>query len=310
MKKWGTLTEEQIQEIWETSKSKKEFLERLGYSWSGNVFKRISQNYDLKIENLAKQIPDIVINYKGYAIKNLQGIKIDKITVLNYNREYSKEKQSDYWNVICDCGNTYKPVLGVTIKRKDIHSCGCLTQQINTNKGVNNLLGQTFGKWKVLSRDITKSGNGAYWICECQCGNKTIRSVSGHSLINGTSQSCGCYHPSNGEEKIKQSLIDLQINFKQQYSFKELHNNKLKFDFAIFNNQQELISLIEYQGQQHYEPIEYFGGIEKFKQQQINDNLKKEYCQNNNIKLIEIPYYDYNKINKDYLLHKMQITKC
>lgn len=299
------LTQEQIQTLWEQSKTKKEFLEKIGYSWSGHVIQRIMNTYNLKIEDLAKQNPDVVINYKGYPIKNLSGIKIDYITVLDYNRDFSYEKKNDYWNVKCDCGNSYQPVLSVTIKRKQIHSCGCLTKQINQNNNYNDLSHMSFGRWKVLSRDSSKSGKGAYWICECQCQNKTIRSVSGHSLTNGSSQSCGYCHMSRGEEKIKETLIELKINFLQQYSFNDLKNNKLKFDFAIFNNQKELLCLIEYQGQQHYESIKYYGGEEKFTQQQANDESKRQYCKNNKIKLIEIPYWNFNIITPQYLLSQI-----
>lgn len=48
---------------------------------------------------------------------------------------------------------------------------------------------------------------------------------------------------------------------------------------------------IEYQGEQHYRPIDYFGGKEKFEVQQKRDNIKRDYCKNNNINLLEIPYY-------------------
>lgn len=48
--------------------------------------------------------------------------------------------------------------------------------------------------------------------------------------------------------------------------------------------------LIEYQGEQHFKPIEHFGGEEQFKVQQEHDNLKREYAYNNGIHLIEIPY--------------------
>lgn len=47
---------------------------------------------------------------------------------------------------------------------------------------------------------------------------------------------------------------------------------------------------IEYQGEQHYEPVEHFGGEEHFKHQQENDRKKKNLCAENGIKLIEWSY--------------------
>lgn len=49
---------------------------------------------------------------------------------------------------------------------------------------------------------------------------------------------------------------------------------------------------IEYQGMQHYEPIEYFGGEEHFFRQQENDRKKRKLCEDNGIRLIEWSYKD------------------
>lgn len=48
--------------------------------------------------------------------------------------------------------------------------------------------------------------------------------------------------------------------------------------------------LIEYQGQQHYKPVEYFGGIEQFKIQQQHDQIKRQWAKDNNYREIEIKY--------------------
>ena len=66
----------------------------------------------------------------------------------------------------------------------------------------------------------------------------------------------------------------------------------LPFDFYLFKYN----ILIEYQGEQHYKPRKKFGGEEGFKNTVIRDNIKKQYCKNNNIKLIEIPYTEIKSI--------------
>ena len=63
-------------------------------------------------------------------------------------------------------------------------------------------------------------------------------------------------------------------------------NRKLSFDFYVYTYN----LLIEYQGEQHYRPVEYFGGIEQFKIQQEHDRRKREYAKNNDINLLEIRY--------------------
>lgn len=60
----------------------------------------------------------------------------------------------------------------------------------------------------------------------------------------------------------------------------------LPFDFGILVNGKEL--LIEFDGEQHREPIEHFGGQEKFEEIKIYDQIKDEYCRKNNIPLLRL----------------------
>lgn len=53
------------------------------------------------------------------------------------------------------------------------------------------LTGKVFSRWTVISKqEVTKSGKSK-WLCLCRCGKSGI--IYGHSLIEGTSTSCGCY---------------------------------------------------------------------------------------------------------------------
>ncbi|MNN68932.1 hypothetical protein D3C81_1846780 [compost metagenome] len=59
--------------------------------------------------------------------------------------------------------------------------------------------------------------------------------------------------------------------------------------------------LIEYNGEQHYEPKSFgmkdeYEIINKFNQQQINDEIKHNYCEKNKLKFIVIPYWDKDNI--------------
>ena len=62
------------------------------------------------------------------------------------------------------------------------------------------------------------------------------------------------------------------------------------FDFAILDEDENLVCLIEYQGEQHYhelsKSIKDFGKT----QREISDPAKRAYCKQNNIKLFEIAY--------------------
>ena len=96
---------------------------------------------------------------------------------------------------------------------------------------------------------------------------------------------------SNGEKIIEHILKNNHVDYIKQYSFSECRNTyKLKFDFAIFDRN-ELKCLIEYDGLQHYRPIEFFGGQSAFEKARARDEIKDKYCKQNNILLIRIPYY-------------------
>ena len=128
-----------------------------------------------------------------------------------------------------------------------------------------------------------------------------IKEKNVYDLLNNRSMSCGCKKSalSKGEQKVKELLINNNINFLSQKTFSNclFDNCLLRFDFYL----PELNIAIEYQGKQHYEPYEYFGGQEKYLMTLKYDKIKQDYCKNNNIKLIIIPYWDYDKLNDDYI---------
>lgn len=98
---------------------------------------------------------------------------------------------------------------------------------------------------------------------------------------------------SRGEKAIKKYLRKSNMHFKREYSFSDLRmKKKLRFDFAIFNNQKELTALIEFDGRQHHEPVEVFGGLESFKRTVYSDKLKNEYCRKNGIPLLRLTEKD------------------
>lgn len=98
-----------------------------------------------------------------------------------------------------------------------------------------------------------------------------------------------------GELYIERFLINNNLFFEKQKYFSDL--GKLSYDFYL----PDLKILIEYQGQQHYEPVKIFGGEEQFLIQKQRDKIKKEYAIKNSYTLLEIPYYHLYKIDS-YLL--------
>ena len=98
---------------------------------------------------------------------------------------------------------------------------------------------------------------------------------------------CGCPKcaSSHGERLICQILNDLNINYQHQVKIKNPYNDSnFIIDFKIDD------IIIEYNGQQHYTPVEHFGGELRFQQQKQRDEYLKRYCNDYNMKLLEIPY--------------------
>lgn len=127
-----------------------------------------------------------------------------------------------------------------------------------------------------------------------KCGN--IWDVTPQSLIIAKSGCPSCSN-SKGENKIMNVLDSLGVEYKFQKKFSDLigvGGGMLSYDFFL----PDLKTLIEYQGQQHYRPVEIFGGEEQFKLQQYHDSLKSKYALENGYTLIEIPYTKFNNIEQ------------
>ena len=83
-------------------------------------------------------------------------------------------------------------------------------------------------------------------------------------------------------------LENHEVSFIKQYSIKYKGNN-YRIDFFI----PSINLIIEYNGEQHYKPVKWFGGAKKFHNQQQRDKNVRDYCRENNIKLLEISYLQY-----------------
>lgn len=227
--------------------------------------------------------------YGKHSIVDETGKRYGKLTVISQteNREFGSVK----WLCKCECGN-YCEVAGDALRQGQTQSCGCLIKEKSREANLKNIVGQKFGKLTVLEIDEATSikKNRVFWKCKCDCGN--ITSIYSSNLINGITKSCGCIRSSYGEEQIEKILIENNINYCKEYTFSDLHTNNvpLRFDFAIFNKQHQLIQLIEYDGKQHYIPVEKFGGEKAFNHMKLNDERKNKYCKEHNIKLVRIPY--------------------
>ena len=227
-------------------------------------------------------------DHHGFSKLDLLGRKFGKLIVIKESTpKQNVASNNSYWLCKCDCGKEII-VRGNLLTSGATKSCGCARRDTIFK----NLTNKTFGLLTAIEPTEERASDGStIWLCLCQCGNVTKVSVS--NLLNNHVKSCGCHRISFGEQEIASLLKQNNINFKREYTFYNLTGDKgglLRFDFCIFNEDNTINRLVEFQGQQHYQPVKIFSSPE------INDKIKKEYCLNNNIILICIPYWIQNKI--------------
>jgi hypothetical protein len=198
----------------------------------------------------------------------------------------------------CDCGNVVT-VKTCNLKNGNTLSCGCYQKQRISEATFKSLVGQRFGKLVVVERVANNRFGHVCYRCKCDCGGGTI--VDSTNLKNGNTTSCGCIK-SKGEMKINQWLTNHKINFIPQYSHNDIFLSSGRrpfFDFAIFDNSDNLLCLIEYQGPQHYGYSGYgWDNEENFKQTVRRDDERRDGCKRLNIPLYEIPYWDFDNTDK------------
>lgn len=226
--------------------------------------------------------------------KDITGMSFDKLTAI-YPTILKKSDGSILWACKCSCGK-YCLRTSSDLKRTNTgHHCdnkihNLLDQKDHQNKLRYGLNGQINNNLQVInfSHIINKR---IFLKCKClNCGSETI--IRKDSFLNGHATSCGCIK-SKGESTIKNILDKNNIEYKTEYIFRDLFDKGyLRFDFAIFK-EEKLLGLIEFQGEQHTRfSSSGWNNKENFIKLKKCDNMKKEYCQKNNIKIFFINYND------------------
>lgn len=98
-----------------------------------------------------------------------------------------------------------------------------------------------------------------------------------------------------GEKEILYYLDKMGLSYIREFKI-TVDNQDMRRDFYL----PEYNLMIEYNSQQHYQPVSVFGGEKAFEKQQERDLKLQNYCQKQKIKLLVISYFDYNNI-KDRL---------
>lgn len=219
---------------------------------------------------------------------DMTGLRFGKLVVIQ-EAEKRADANGPSWICKCDCGNI-KTILGRNLRSGTTKSCGCLNIEQASVLGSTNMIdlsNQHFGRLIALHPTDKRYARNVVWHCVCSCGKEL--DVPSNLLREKKVSSCGCLGRSRGEEAIRKFLTEEGVLFEQEKCFETCRADSgypLRFDFFVENKY-----AIEFDGEQHFKATSGWNTEDHLKQVQQRDAVKTEWCQNNNIPLIRIPYY-------------------
>ena len=245
-----------------------------------------------------KNVHDIISKHSGCpycngnrsAKYNEQWVKDNTPAPYQYVSGYNgmKQKCKFFCNI---CKKEFEQMPSRLINQH-IYGCGCSPTKKKTNKEFLSELGEECLKEFEFLEEY-KNIDTKIKIKHKKCG--TVFELSPYKLIyRHNKKYCPiCYYKkSHGEIEIAAFLENKKINYYREYAFQDLSNRK--FDFYL--PEQNII--IEFDGEQHFKPVDFFGGEDSFKDLQKRDYEKNQYCLKNKITVFRIPYTQINNIEK------------
>lgn len=219
-----------------------------------------------------------------------------KVTVFSHKKVY--------W--ICSkCGyGKNKEWLSRIADRSSGRGCiSCIGRVINDENRLSTLYPEIASEWHPNKNGNLTPENFSYgsnkkiwWVCS-NCSYEWNTDI--YHRIKGTG--CPKCSSSKGEEVISNFLVKHKISFQIEVPLDECkHKRQLYLDFYL----PDYSIAIEYNGDHHYKPVRFSYSIseekakENLKEQKKKDKIKEDYCKDNNIRLIIIPYWEFDNIGK------------
>jgi len=219
----------------------------------------------------------------GTPKKTNDQIKKDFLKIHNNQYDYSLVDYNGVFTKIkikcTKCNNIFEQTPHDHLKGQGCPKCIGKNRSIDELKNILNNIHNNKYNYELLDNTNTKI---KYKIV-CPIHGEFLQYLYHH--ING--EGCPKCNESKGEKEIRNILEKNNIKYESQKTFPNCkHKQLLKFDFYLPNHN----IIIEYDGEQHFKPNNFFGGDESFKNTQIRDNIKNEYCKQKNINLLRIKY--------------------
>jgi len=235
--------------------------------------------------------------------RHLQGMAPNKVTINSFILKSSKLHNNKYdYSLISDiAGNSDK--VDIICKEHGIFNQR-VSNHMNLGDGCPKCVG--VGKWNtnLVINEFRKVhlDNFDYSLVKFENIDKKVKIICKthgvfeqniHKHLKG--QGCQfCNSLSKGEDFIKSHLEEMKVKYIRQHSFNTCKFiNKLSFDFYL----PEYNTCIEFDGEQHYKPVKWFGGEEGYKLNIKRDECKNKWCFENNVNLIRIKYNQIEEIS-------------
>ena len=244
-------------------------------------------------------------NKSEYTTESISKILLDK-----YNIELLEDYKNNSTKTKCKCLK-HDYIWYPKINSIFSSNCGCpkcgiekiVKNKTFTTEKYRKLLKEVNPMLDIVS-EYTKNYNDINFKC-LKCGEVFTRKAN---YIYGSCSCPNCDHIySKGENEVEKYLIKNNIFFEKQKTYDDcIFIEKLRFDFYLSDKN----TVIEYDGQQHFKPVEYFGGEIEFKKTKNRDKTKNEYCKKNKIKILRIPYWEFNNIEQILINNDIIPKKC
>lgn len=213
-------------------------------------------------------------------------------------------KRTDSVDVICNyCGNEKSVLVSSYISCK----AGCRkcanSEKFDTDFVRKKIESMTDGEYTLVGEYINSQKSIKIKHNNDSCENHCWNTMYGNFVRHNRRCPICTFIPSVGEDFIENFLINNNINYKKQYRDNRcFYKRVLPFDFAVFDSSNNLSMLIEFDGIQHFSEERGFWGSEypneELKRVFMYDNIKNNFCKENNINLLRIPYWDFDNIEE------------
>lgn len=264
-----------------------EFLSRAKKTW-GNKYDYSLVEYDGTSKKI-KIIYDGII-YEQNPYSHIKGLAVESriISTEDFIKK-SKKIHGDRYNYDqVEFVNSYQVVQigynGIFYLQKPYsHLLGKRPEQLRVKKSTNKFIMESnnLHDFKYNYDKVDYKKNSVKVIITCLLHGDFTQTPQCHLKGHG----CPLCNESHGEREISKFLNKNNINFDRQKKFDECRNERpLPFDFYI----PSMRTLIEFDGEQHFRPKEFYGGDLAFEKRKKYDQIKNHFCETHYYNLIRI----------------------